>query len=405
MTRYTDGELRDLLEGGESDRVEFKAAWTRPVAPKARETVCAFANDLTGTGRAGVLIVGARDDGSPSGISVDDLLLLQLNEMRTDGNIVPPPSMYVERRVLDSFQYALVAVEPSDSPPVRYDKRIHVRTGPRRDIATAQDERILSERFRFRNFPDDAHPVPTAGVDAINKRRFEYVYLPAAFAEDVLAANERTYEQRLSALRLITTTTPVQATVAGCLALVDDATWHIPGAYIQWLRIKGIDLSDPKIDALEGKGDIAEAIRSIDSKLQGFCTTEVDYGTTPLERRFSLYPLAALKELLRNAVMHRRYGPSNTPIHVYWYDDRIEIRSPGGPYGEVNVDNFGQPGLAAYRNPTLAEAMKVLELVQRFGTGISYARSLCAANGNPPIEFEVTQNFVTAIVRPAVRLW
>ena len=83
----------------------------------------------------------------------------------------------------------------------------------------------------------------------------------------------------------------------------------------------------------------------------------------------------------------------------------VEIINSGGPLGEVTADNFGEPGLAEYRNPVLAEAMKVLGLVQRFGTGITMARSLCAANGNPPIEFDVTQSRVRVVVRPAERPW
>lgn len=69
------------------------------------------------------------------------------------------------------------------------------------------------------------------------------------------------------------------------------------------------------------------------------------------------------------------------------------------------MDNFGQPGIAEYRNPILAEAMKVLGLVQRFGTGTTLARMLLAAYGNPPIEFDVTQARVRVVVRPAKRPW
>lgn len=128
MTQFTDQELKAILTDPGSIRAERKAFWGPTVEVKARETVCAFANDLTNSGKPGVLIIGARDDGSPSGISVDDKLLLALNDMRTDGNIVPPPSMYVERRIFDGYQFAVVLVEPSDSPPVRYQGRIWVRT-------------------------------------------------------------------------------------------------------------------------------------------------------------------------------------------------------------------------------------------------------------------------------------
>jgi Ni,Fe-hydrogenase III small subunit len=47
-------------------------------------------------------------------------------------------------------------------------------------------------------------------------------------------------------------------------------------------------------------------------------------------------------------------------VRVYWFDDRIEIYNPGGPYGAVTVENFGRPGVTDYRNPHLADAIKVL---------------------------------------------
>ena len=97
--------------------------------------------------------------------------------------------------------------------------------------------------------------------------------------------------------------------------------------------------------------------------------------------------------------MHRSYEQTNAPIRVYWYSDRIEISSPGGPFGLVNIENFGEPGVADYRNPNLAEALRVLGFVQRFGMGIPIARKELAKNGNPPFEFSVTQQFVRVTTR------
>jgi ATP-dependent DNA helicase RecG len=99
--------------------------------------------------------------------------------------------------------------------------------------------------------------------------------------------------------------------------------------------------------------------------------------------------------------MHRTYEATNAPVRVYWYDDRIEISSPGGPFGTVTVENFGDPGVADYRNPNLAEAMRVLGFVQRFGFGLAIARRALAENGNPSLETKVTPSHVTVIVRTA----
>ena len=87
--------------------------------------------------------------------------------------------------------------------------------------------------------------------------------------------------------------------------------------------------------------------------------------------------------------MHRNYESTTAPVRIYWYSDRIEIHNPGGPFGQVTKANFGQPGITDYRNPYLAEAMKVLGYVQRFGVGIQIARRELEKNGNPPPEFKI----------------
>ncbi|MGQ0504231.1 MAG: ATP-binding protein, partial [Myxococcaceae bacterium] len=119
-----------------------------------------------------------------------------------------------------------------------------------------------------------------------------------------------------------------------------------------------------------------------------------DLTGSDLEQRTQLYPMPALQQLVRNAVMHRSYEATNAPVRVTWYDDRIEIMNPGGPFGSATVENFGQPGVSDYRNPSLAEALKVLGFVQRFGVGIATARKSMQANGNPPPRFEVNTDYV-----------
>src|ERR1700730_11110506 len=188
---YTDAELERMLADIESDSVERKEALAGDAPTRVREAICAFANDLPDHRRAGVVFIGARDDGTPVGAPITDGLLLQLAAMKSDGNIVPPPTMFVEKRTLRGVDVAVVTVIPADAPPVSFSGRIWIRVGPRRGIATAQDERILSEKRRFRDRTFDAHPVASASLSDLSRSRFEEEYLPAAVARDVLAANER----------------------------------------------------------------------------------------------------------------------------------------------------------------------------------------------------------------------
>jgi len=65
----------------------------------------------------------------------------------------------------------------------------------------------------------------------------------------------------------------------------------------------------------------------------------------------------------------------------------------------VNADNFGQPGFADYRNPNLAEAMRTLGYVQRFGMGIVIANRALKEAGYPELEFDFPENFVLVTIK------
>ena len=95
MKPLTDAELTAMLDSLESDRVERKEAWAGNAPDKARQAVCAFANDLPNHDQPGVIFIGVKDDGTVTNLQVTDQLLLTLSDMKTDGKIVPPP--YIER--------------------------------------------------------------------------------------------------------------------------------------------------------------------------------------------------------------------------------------------------------------------------------------------------------------------
>lgn len=399
MMTYSNKQLEELLSDVESDLVERKESWKGDAPDKGRQAVCAFANDLPNHGRAGVLFVGAKDDGTPSDLRITDELLLTLSDIRTDGNILPPPSIQVEKCVLRGAEMAVVTVQPSDAPPVRYKGRIWVRCGPRRATATPQEERILNERRRFRDIPFDIQPVSSCKLSDLSRVLFEQEYLPYAFAPDVIDADVRTYEEQLAACRMIASSQEPVPTILGLLVLGLSTRDWIPGAYIQFLRIDGLSLSDRIIDEATIDGDLGQVLRRIDEKVDAHNRNQVDIHSADRETRVSPYPKVALQQLIRNAVMHRTYEITNAPVQVIWFNDRIEISNPGGPFGRVTRENFGKPGITDYRNPNLADAMKVMGYVQRFGIGIQTARTELKKNGNPDLEFQVEPMTVLVTVR------
>ena len=388
-------ELHLMLIDLESDLIERKASLSDP--DRVRQAICAYANDLPDHRKPGVIFIGANDDGSCAGLTVTDELLLRLSHMRDDGKIQPIPSITVGKNVINKCEMAVIVVKPSLAPPIRFNGVTWIRVGPRRAIATPEEEKILSERRRSRDLPFDLQPVPSARVEELDLDLFEREYLKLAIAPQVLEQNTRSTKDKLKALRFLTP--DEQPTVLGILVIGKEIQDYIPGAYVQFLRLEGIKLTDPIRDQKVIAGPLRQLLMRIDDVLEANNSIYTYVTAERVEIRRPEYPLAALQQLVRNAILHRTYEGTNSPVRIYWFSDRIEIHSPGGPFGQVTKENFGQPGVTDYRNPHLAEAMRVLGYVQRFGIGIEIARKLLEENGNPPPTFDVERNFILVTVR------
>ena len=395
MAAYSDAELEALMSDLESDLVERKESAAD--GRKIRRNVCAFANDLPGNGRPGVVLVGVRDDGSCASLPINDDLLTKLANIHGEGDILPLPSMTVQRRTLKGCEVAVVSVEPSADTPVRYQGRVWVRVGPSVREGSMGDERLLTERRRAADLPFDSRPVNGAHIDDLDQDFLHGHYLPNAISPEVLEKNHRVFEHQLRSLRLVQGEKPTWGAV---LAFGLDPQAFLPGAYVQFLRIDGTEITDPIRDQKQLTGGLDDVVRRLDELLDLNVSVRTDVAGAPRERQRPDYPADALRQLAHNAVMHRSYEGTNTPVRIHWFSNRVEIASPGGLYGRITQNNFGA-GDTDYRNPLLAEIMANLGFAQRFGLGVPLARKALEENGNPAPEFEFQPALVAATVRAA----
>lgn len=308
---WSDLKLLEFFRNEETDLVERKRNSKDP--SDIQQAICAFSNDLPSRNRTGVIFVGQENDRSCANIAIDDQLLLRLAGLRDDGRIQPLPTMSVERKQFDNCTVAVIQVEPSYNPPVKFDGRIWVRVGPRRAQASPEEERRLIEKRRWGNLAFDAQAVVNSTIRDLDLRRFELEFLPSVVPPDILAANNRLLDQQLRALRLINKDDV--PTLSGILFLGTSPLSWIPGAYVQFLRIDGPNLVDPIVDQRTISGTLADQVRQLDELAALNIRTRVSVrGSTRTERPD--YPIEALRQLLRNAVVHRTYEGTNSPIRV-----------------------------------------------------------------------------------------
>lgn len=383
----TQERLLDLLKDLEADNVERTTSVNN--TDKFAQAICAFANDLPNHRLPGYLLIGAHDDGTLSGLEVSDGLLKNLGAIRSDGNVLPQPVLTIQKYLLSDGDVAVVEVLPSDLPPVRYKGRVYVRIGPRKGVANEQEERILSERRVALARTFDARPSRESVLEDLALGQFD-AYRREALDAETIAANKRPMELQLASLRLYDIDCGC-LTHAGILLFGKNPRFFLPGSYVQFLRLPSTDLTDVPLDQAEISGDLTSVLREMEGRLRLLIRTGMHLSGTMQEKLLPDYPEWAMRELLMNAVMHRNYD-SNTPIRFYAFSDHIEIQSPGGLYGEATPANF--PTRSSYRNPVIAEAMKSLGFVNRFGYGVQRAQALLEQNGNPPAEFELDEHSV-----------
>ena len=394
MIEYTDAELMQLSQEFESDTVERKRSWAGRV--DIRKDVCAFANDLPGNQMPGVIFVGVEDDGSCAGIDVDDKLLRNLADMKSDGAILPLPSINVQRMAIDDCEVAVVVVQPSTGAPLRYLGRVWVRVGPTVQQATPDEERRLSERHQASNLSVDLRP-SDARVSDLDLEFIENTYIPQAVSTDVREQNRCPMDIQLQTLRLTNRDRPTRGAMIAFGRIPQ--LWE-PGALVQFLRFQGDTTRTPIISQKVIGGQLHQALREVDRVLKINIAVSSDFTSGPEEVRKPDYPGVAIEQVAHNAIMHRSYDWSNTPVRIHWFSDRVAIQSPGCLYGSVTPENISL-GVTSYRNPLIAEIMYRLGFAQRFGLGLQIAREAMQLNGNPPIEFDFASTHVTVTLRSA----
>ena len=382
----TKAEIQELLKSTETYRVE-RTISTGDM-DKFQEAICAFSNDLPNSKKNGYLILGAHDDGTLSGLKVDDALMKKVAAIRSDGNILPLPIMSVERFEFPDGDLLVAEVSPSLLPPVRYRGRTFVRIGPRRDIATEAEERILLERRTSYMATFDAMPCLGATINDIDVNYIKQDYLPQVIDAEVLASDKRDIKEQMASIHLydLTHDCPTNAAI---ILFGNNPRHFLPGFYIQYVRFAGKAIGGQVLNEKRFQGPLYRLLPELELFVSNAIITQRPVAISLFREKAVInYPNNALRELLMNACMHRDYQ-SNMPVRLYQFDDHIEIMNAGGLYGEARPENF--PTVNDYRNPIIAEAMKEMKYVNMFNQGIRRVQEMLRDNNNEEAVFDVSK--------------
>ena len=170
---------------------------------------------------------------------------------------------------------------------------------------------------------------------------------------------------------------------------------HFPFAGVQCARFKG-NTQVEFIDRKMLEGSLYEQYRNTLIFLRFHLKRSTIIRGALREDQDEL-PVAALREAVANAIVHRNYLVHGM-IKVSVFDDRVEISSPGTLYANLSEDEMMQ-GVSRLRNPLLAECFHKLGVIERWGGGVRRIYDLCRAEEIPDPVYHIGDDSITVVFR------
>ncbi len=190
-------------------------------------------------------------------------------------------------------------------------------------------------------------------------------------------------------------------TVGGVLLFGEERDSRFPDAWIQAGRFRGTDKARI-IDHAEIRSPLPRATEAAIEFVQKHALHGAEIGAVRREERWSLPPVA-VRAAVVNAVTHADYSQRGAPIRVSFFDDRLEVESPGLlPFG-LTVDDLHR-GISKLRNRVIGRVFHELGLIEQWGSGIQRMTAACREAGlGPPLLEELGSRFRATLYASRVR--
>ncbi|QTA79482.1 Schlafen and ATP-dependent DNA helicase domains-containing protein [Desulfonema limicola] len=357
--KYSEEDIKHMIESGESSRLEFKEDSVHN--DRLAREISAFANFKGGT-----ILLGVSDSGEIIGLTRDD------NEER----VMNICSLLIEPRLIP--EYELMTADDKKIARITIDtgneKPYAVLSKGRRNyyIRIGSTCRESTQRELMRMFQDSAllhfEALPSAAVlkDLDMFMVFEHFKTYRGIDLEKLDTQELT---RILINCAVMNETE-QLTVAGCLLFAKRPDRFYAGAGIAFAVIDGNDFADTLVKVAHFNGVLIDNLEKVLDIIRIYNRSRIT-GLSDKGQRLEdyEYPFKVIREILINALIHRDYSIEGSQVRVFMLKDFFEVRSPGLIPNFLTVEKM-KMGVSYYRNPMLMSFFYDRGLIERLGRGI-----------------------------------
>lgn len=392
MTRE---ELLELLEKVqkmkcETNTLEIKSA-ELGCPKRLYDTFSSFSNQDEG----GIILFGVQEEEGFKEVGVYDAQDLQkkINEQALQMEPVVRPLMTVAEKNGAVFVSAEIPGMDLAERPCFYRghgrmKGSFTRIGDS-DEQMTEYEIYSYEAFR-KKYQDDIRTMHRATMKSIDKEALDLYIARLKKGKRNLAnlPDEEIYE-------LMSIKREEEITLSAALLFSPYPQAYFPQLCITAISVQGKEIGDLGdsgerfIDNERIEGNIPQMLEdAIQFVRRNMRTKTIINPETGKREDKTDYPITAVREAIINALVHRDYSihTEGMPIQLIMFEDRMEIRNPGGIYGRIKIDQLGkvQPDT---RNPVLAGALEVLGITENRYSGIPTIRKVMSEYNLPKPEF------------------
>ena len=361
-------ELLETILNGESSKVEFKTDDVHPITLAGE--IVAFANF-----EGGIILIGVDDSGKITGCIRKDIEEFIINICRN--NVRPSVIPVIEKVVIEKKQIITVTIPRGDTAYSTSRGLYFIRVGSTKQTPTQQELLRLFQKRNILQF--DETPVVKSSTDSININKVNE-YLARLGQSPLNEENEKAlYHEMINLSLLIDIDKTLYPSLGGILAFGKNPQKFFPSYAIQCGAYKGKDFLSDTIREKELTGTLDELIEDAIAFLKLTMPQSVVLEREVQRKDDYLYPFAALREGIVNAVCHRDYTVTGAAIRLFLFSDRLEICSPGGLPNTINVKNMLYRQFT--RNQMIASFLTGYGYMERRGKGILRMIKSCDKSG------------------------
>jgi len=367
-------DIRQLIKGGESEKVEFKERFDKETI----ETAVAFANT-----KGGIILIGVSDKSRIKGTQIGkDTLNDWANQISqsTEPRVIPE----IEVSEIDDKSVVIISIKEFPIKPVSVKGKYFRRVGNSNRIMPMQE--IAQMHFHSAGMSWDKLAARDVTIEEIDVEKVKRYIKKANETGRRKVGDDEKPLQVLEKLELRKEGRP---TWAATLLFHERPQRFLSQAVIHCGRFKEETMV---IDDRMIEGTIIEQVDEAMDFIRKNINVRFVITGKPEREQIWDYPLEALREAVINAVCHRDYTiPSNTEVRIY--DDKLIVWSPGGlPFG-ITIADLYEPHSSVLRNKGIGGIFYDMGWIEQWGSGIDKMRKACMKAGLPEPQFEEYQGF------------